>query len=76
MIMYLSVSNKALSLVLVQEGSDKEKPVCFVNKVLKGAELKYWKIERLALVVIVTAKKWIAYFQVNAIWVKKNYTVK
>lgn len=32
---------KALGSVIVQEGLDKEKPIYFINKVLKGDKLPY-----------------------------------
>ena len=48
----------------------------FVSKVLKGAELRYQKIERLALAVIMTARKLRHYFQGHPITVRTNYPIK
>ena len=42
----------------------------------KGAELRYQKIERLALAIITTARKLHPYFQSHKIIVKTNYAVK
>ena len=76
LVLYLSVTDKALSSVLVQDGDEGERPVYFVSKVLKGAELRYQKIERLALAVIVTVQKLRHYFQGHPIIVQTNYPVK
>ncbi|XP_058784142.1 uncharacterized protein LOC131658910 [Vicia villosa] len=38
LVLYLSVTNYAMSSVLVQEGEDGERPVYYISKVLKGAE--------------------------------------
>lgn len=46
LILYLAVSDKAMSLILFHEIEEGEKPPYFVSKVLKGAELCYQKIER------------------------------
>ena len=48
----------------------------FVSKVLKGAELRYQKIERLALAVIVTARKLRHYFQGHPITIRAKYPIK
>lgn len=48
--------------MLVQETEEGEKFVCFVSKVLKGGELRYPKIERLTLVLMIIARKLKFYF--------------
>lgn len=74
--LYLLVSENALSSVLVEETDDREKPIYFVSRVLKGAELRYQKIEKLALAVIVTARKLRSYFQSHKVVIRTNYPVK
>ncbi|XP_039687770.1 uncharacterized protein [Medicago truncatula] len=74
--LYLSVSENALSSVLVEESDEREKPIYFVSRVLKGAELRYQKIEKLALAVIITARKLRPYFQSHKIVIRTNYPVK
>ncbi|MCI14323.1 hypothetical protein A2U01_0035453, partial [Trifolium medium] len=44
--LYLAVSDRAFSSVLVQEVKGEEKLVYFVNRTLRGAEVRYQKIER------------------------------
>lgn len=65
-----------MSSILVQETEEGEKAVYFVSKVLKGAELRYQKIERLALAVVITSRKLRYYFQEHPIIVRTNYLIK
>lgn len=58
------------------DGEKGERPIYFVSKVLKGAELCYHTIEKLALVVVVMAMKLRHYLQGHPITVKANYQVK
>lgn len=76
LILYLVVSNKAMSLVLVQETEKGEKPIYIVSKVLKGAKLCYQKIERLTLAVVITTQKLRYYFQGHPIILRINYPIK
>lgn len=48
-ILHLAVSEKAMSFVLVKKTEEGEKPMCFVNKVLRVAKFHYQKIEHLRL---------------------------
>lgn len=74
--LYLAVSDKAINSVLVQDSDEHERLIYFVRKVLKGAEICYQKIELQALVVVITARKIIHYFQGHPIIVKTNYPIK
>jgi len=74
--LYLAICDNAMSSVLVEDSEAGERPVYFVSRVLKGAELRYQKIERLALAVVVTTRKLRSYFQGQRIIVKSNYPIK
>ena len=76
LIIYLAVSDKAMSSVLVQETEKGEKPVYFVSKVMKEGELHYHKIERLALAVVIRARKLRYYFQGHLIVTMTNYPIE
>lgn len=41
LILYLSLTDKAISSILILEGPNEEKSIYFVNKVLKGVDLCY-----------------------------------
>lgn len=55
--LYLAVSEKAIISVLVHDNVGDERPIYFVNKDIKGVEIHYQKIERLALAVVITSRK-------------------
>ncbi|CAJ2642757.1 uncharacterized protein LOC123899916 [Trifolium pratense] len=74
--LYLAVSDNAMSSALVQEIGGEEKPVYFVSRVFQGAEMRYQKLERLALAVVITARRLRQYFQSHAITVKTDYPIK
>ncbi|KAK2425775.1 hypothetical protein QL285_024519 [Trifolium repens] len=74
--LYLAVSDSALSSALVQEVGGEEKPVYFVSKTLRGAELRYQKLEKLSLAVIVPARRLRQYFQSHKVIVKTDYPIK
>jgi len=74
--LYLVISDNAMNTILLEDSDMGEKPIYFVSRVFKGAELRYQKIECLALVVVTTARKLRPYFQSHKIVVKSNYPIK
>jgi hypothetical protein len=74
--LYLAISENAMSTILVEDSEGGEKPIYFVIRVFKGAELRYQKIERLALAVVITARKLRPYFQSHKIVVKTDYPIR
>ncbi|WJX68109.1 hypothetical protein P8452_52511 [Trifolium repens] len=76
LLLYLAVSENALSSALVQEIEGEERPVYFVSKIFKGAETRYQKIEKLSLAIICTARRLRQYFQSHQIIVKTDYPIK
>ncbi|PNX87219.1 gag-pol polyprotein [Trifolium pratense] len=74
--LYLAVSDRALSSALVQEVEGEEKPIYFVSRTLRGAEIRYQRIERLSLAVVVTARKLRQYFQSHKVVVRTDYPIK
>lgn len=55
MFLYLLIRDMAMSLVLVQEWEGNQQTIYYVSNVFKGKELRYHKIERLMLVVVITS---------------------
>ncbi|RDX78620.1 Retrovirus-related Pol polyprotein from transposon 17.6, partial [Mucuna pruriens] len=47
--LYISVSDNAISAVLVQEKKGEQRPIYFVSKILQVPEMRYQKIEKAAL---------------------------
>ncbi|KAL0395387.1 UNVERIFIED_CONTAM: Retrovirus-related Pol polyprotein from transposon opus [Sesamum latifolium] len=73
---YLAVSESAISAVLVRQEGREHQPVYYVSKVLQGAEIKYYQIEKLALALVVTARKLRPYFQSHQVVVLTNHHLK
>lgn len=75
-LIYLSVTERATSSVLVQEINKTKKLVYFISKVFKGAKTRYHKIEKLTLAIFTTTIKLWPYFQGHVILVKTNYLIR
>ncbi|GLU23140.1 hypothetical protein SLE2022_391670 [Rubroshorea leprosula] len=65
--MYLGVTEEAVSSVLLREENKSQKPICYVSKVLQGAEQNYPLAEKAAFALVYTARKLRAYFQSHQI---------
>ena len=57
MLLYLVVSEHAVSAVLVLEEGTKQLPIYYVSKSLLDAETRYSHLEKLALVLKIAARK-------------------
>lgn len=74
---YLAVSALALSAVLIREDEERaQKPVYYVSKVLHGAELRYSRMEKLALALLMASRKLSPYFQAHPITVLTDQPLK
>ncbi|XP_073120721.1 uncharacterized protein [Henckelia pumila] len=69
---YLAVTPRAASSVLVRKEGVNHLPVYFVSHALKGAELNYMTQEKLALALVITARKIRPYFLSHPITVLTN----
>jgi len=61
--LYFAVTEEAISLVLLQEQNQVQKPIYFVSKVLQGPELRYRALEKAALAVVFSIRRLCNYFQ-------------
>ncbi|KAL0453904.1 UNVERIFIED_CONTAM: hypothetical protein Slati_1368500 [Sesamum latifolium] len=68
--------NGAVSSVLIREEDGKQLPIYYVSKVLNGAEGRYTPIEKMALALVVTARRLRPYFLSHPIGVKTNTPLK
>ncbi|KAK3036131.1 hypothetical protein RJ639_031712 [Escallonia herrerae] len=55
--LYLSITEVAVSTVLVREEDGVQKPIYYVSKFLQDVETKYPKIDKIALALIISARK-------------------
>ncbi|KAL0458114.1 UNVERIFIED_CONTAM: hypothetical protein Slati_0438600 [Sesamum latifolium] len=74
--LYLSVTPQVVSSVLVREEGGKQLPIYYVSKVLNGAEGRYTPIEKVALALVVTARRLRPYFLSHPIGVRTNTPLK
>ena len=74
--LYLAVSEYAVSAVLVREEERNHQPIYYVSKALIGPETRYSGIEKLALALVIAAKKLRPYFLAHSIVVLTNYPLR
>ncbi|GAU34117.1 hypothetical protein TSUD_65960 [Trifolium subterraneum] len=70
--LYLAVASEAISAVLIRETEQGQKPVYFVSRALQGPELRYLQIEKIALAVIMAARKLRYYFLTHSIVIRTD----
>ncbi|CAL8133932.1 unnamed protein product [Prunus armeniaca] len=76
LVIYLSVSAKAVSSVLIRPKESAEHPVHYVSKALQDVEVPYLDIEKLAFALVVSAKRLRLYFQAHTIHVLTNQPLR
>jgi ribonuclease HI len=74
--LYLAVSEHAVSIVLVRETHEGQKPVFFLSKTMDETESRYLPLEKAALALIQAAKKLPHYFQANTVTVLTDLPLK
>ncbi|KAM1027035.1 hypothetical protein ACFX2A_040848 [Malus domestica] len=75
-VIYLSVLASAVSSVLIRNDGNVERPVYYANKALQDAETRYSNIEKLALALVMSARKLRPYFQTHSIIVLTNHSFR
>ncbi|XP_052185187.1 uncharacterized protein LOC127796825 [Diospyros lotus] len=65
--LYLGVSDKAVSAVLIKKEWQVDRPVYYVSKVLQGPETRYPFTEKVALALLNASRKLRPYFQAHSI---------
>ncbi|XP_020222088.1 uncharacterized protein LOC109804668 [Cajanus cajan] len=71
MVVYLCVSNEAISAVLVQEVGSQQ-PVYFISRMLQEVETRYQLLEKVALGLVHTARRLKQYFQSHRVIVRMD----
>jgi len=74
-VVYLPVSEEAVSAALVQEVDHEEYPVYFVSRTLHAAETKYQMILKVPLALVLPTRRMRLYFQNHEITVRTNYPI-
>ncbi|XP_073025236.1 uncharacterized protein [Primulina eburnea] len=68
--------DETVSAILTVEKEREHKPVYYVSKVLQGAEIRYTKLEKLALAIIVAGRKLRPYFLSHQVTALTNHPLK
>ncbi|KAL5843565.1 hypothetical protein ACOSQ4_009523 [Xanthoceras sorbifolium] len=76
LLLYLAVSETAISAVLVREEDGKQLLVYYINKTLLDAETRYTQLEKLAIALVTAAHKLRPYFQCHTISVLTTFPLK
>ncbi|KAM2958839.1 hypothetical protein FF1_028738 [Malus domestica] len=76
LIIYLSVSTSAVSSVLIRKDGNVERPVYYSSNALQDAETRYSNIEKLALALVMSARKLRPYFQAHSIIMLTNHPLR
>ena len=74
--LYLSIGYESIAFVLVQEKGSQQHLVYYVSKILRGAEIRYPKLDKLAMIVVHTSKKIRQYFQAHFIIIRTNFPLR
>ncbi|XP_043816626.1 uncharacterized protein LOC122724822 [Manihot esculenta] len=76
LLIYLSASEQVVSAVLVRVEGGEQKPVFYVSKVLKDAEIRYLNIEKIAYALLLAVKKFRVYLESHQRVVMTNQPLK
>ncbi|XP_072066994.1 uncharacterized protein [Arachis hypogaea] len=74
--LYLAITEEALAAVLVREEGKVQQPIYFVSKALQGAELRYSKLEKLALALLTSSRRLRQYFQGHQVVVRTDQGIR
>ena len=74
--LYLAATDEAVGTVLIREDGKDQYPVYYTSKVLRNAEIRYPKLEKLALALIHASNRLRPYFQAHTIVVRTSYPLK
>ena len=75
-ILYIAVSQAAVSAALVRDEGGSQRPVYFISRAFQRAEERYPRMEKLAFELVTTARKLKSYFQAYTIIVLTNQPLK
>ncbi|XP_056857094.1 uncharacterized protein LOC130506461 [Raphanus sativus] len=76
LLLYLAVSEHAVSTILVREEGRKQHPIYYVSKSLLDAETRYCHLEKLAFALVNASRKLRPYFQAHHIAVVTSFPIK
>ncbi|GER53739.1 gag-pol polyprotein [Striga asiatica] len=72
LVLYISIGETAVSLVLLREEGTMQFPIYYVSRVMQGAKRRYSEVEKCAVAVVATVKKLRPYFLGHKVKVRRN----
>ncbi|RDX99555.1 Retrovirus-related Pol polyprotein from transposon 17.6, partial [Mucuna pruriens] len=76
LLIYISVAEEAVSVAMVQERERKQHHVYFISKVLQDAKIRYQRIEKAALTLVITSQRLCPYFKRHSIIIRTDLPIK
>ena len=67
--MYVTVSDHAVSSVLIRKHEGDQSSIYYLSKTLVDAEMRYWPLEKMVLAIVHAIRKLPHYFQARIVWV-------
>ena len=74
--LYLAVSNTAVSLALIKEERNVQKPIYYTSQAFQGVEASYPRMEKIAFALLVASRKLHPYFQAHPIVVMTDQPIR
>ena len=73
---YLTMTDSIVSSVLIKEEDKVEKPIYYVGHALLNAKMRYPMIKKMALALVISARKLRPYFQAHTTMVLTNQPLR
>ncbi|XP_052117555.1 uncharacterized protein LOC127747557 [Arachis duranensis] len=74
--LYLAITGEALAAILVREEGKAQQPIYFISRALQGAELRYSKLEKLALALLTSSRRLKQYFQSHQVVIRTDQGIR
>ena len=74
--LYLAVSNTTVSLALIREEGNIQKPVYYTSQAFQGVEASYPRMEKIAFALLVASRKLRPYFQAHPIVIMTDQRIR
>lgn len=74
--LYFIVEEESISSVLIREEGFAQKPIYYTSKMIQGTEIRYADIEKMALAVMIIARKLHPYFLSHKVIMRTNIPLK
>ena len=74
--LYLAVSNTAVSLALIKEERNVQKPIYYTSQAFQGVEANYPRLEKIVFALLVASRKLCPYFPAHAVIIMTDQPIR